>query len=235
VNCSGGGTIIIDWDDKDTSGGLSVGDSISVIGDNCVEDDLELNGEMFVGVMRMVSDPDWTIVLRLNFNDLTASDNGYVLVVYGTLDVTVESKLSGEVVTKITTEIDTGGGSTASSHLYFGEREDFAELTLFTLIFREFPDSSFALSSQGALTSTYIGGTVTFETTQEMEGKDFESKPPSAGRMEILGAADSNVLLRVLDSVDVELDVDNEGDGFDAKDTTITSTWDALSAAADAL
>jgi hypothetical protein len=239
VNCSGGGTITMDWEDRDTSGGLSVGDSISLNGNNCIEDDLELNGELLVGVMSMVGDPsidqEWTVVLRLNFNNLTVTDNGYILDVYGTLDVTVDTLASGEVVTEITTEVDIGGGATASSHLYFGEWEDFLELTLFTVIFREFPNGNFELNSEGTMTSTYIGGTVTFETSQDMTGKDFDSNHPSDGKMIISGANDSNVLLRALDSVDVELDVDNEGDGFDADDSTIKSTWDALSAAADAL
>jgi hypothetical protein len=68
-----------------------------------------------------------------------------------------------------------------------------------------------------------------------MTGKDFDDNKPSAGKLLIIGASSSNVLLRIIDSVDVELDVDNEGDGFDPDDTTIPSTWDALSAAADAL
>jgi hypothetical protein len=239
VDCSGGGTITIDWDDKDTNGELSAGDAVSLIGNKCIEEDLELNGEMIVGVMSMVGDPlidpEYTVVLRLNFNNLTASENGYILDVFGTLDVTVDTLASGEVDTTITTEIDTGGGNIASSHLYFGEWEDYVNLTLFTVIFREYSDGRFEVTSQGTLESTFIGGTVTFKTTQDMTGKDFDDNKPSAGRLLIIGASSSNVLLRIIDSVDVELDVDNEGDGFDPDDTTIPSTWDALSAAADAL
>ena len=58
---------------------------------------------------------------------------------------------------------------------------------------------------------------------------------PSAGEVLVAGAANSNVLLRILDNVTVELDVDDGGDGFDAGDTTITSSWDELDAAVDAL
>ena len=51
----------------------------------------------------------------------------------------------------------------------------------------------------------------------------------------MIGAGGSSVLLRVLNSVVVELDVDDEGDGFDPGDVTITSSWDEIDAAADAL
>lgn len=52
---------------------------------------------------------------------------------------------------------------------------------------------------------------------------------------EIVGAANSSVLLRIVDSVVVELDLDEEGDGFGVDDVTLTSSWDDLNAAVDAL
>ncbi len=239
VDCSDGGTITVSWRDNDNDGELSVGDGVDLLCNNCIEEDLELNGGLLVGVISMVgdpmTDPEWTVVLRLNFNSLTASEDGYILEVAGTLDVTVDTLASGEVVTEITTEVDTGGGTTASSHLHFDEGEDFTELTLFTVIFREYPDGSFAVSSQGTLESSFIGGTVNFLTTEDMTGTDFDDNHPSAGKMLIAGAKGSNVLLRILDSVIVELDVDDEGDGFDAADPTIPSTWDELDDAVDAL
>ncbi len=51
----------------------------------------------------------------------------------------------------------------------------------------------------------------------------------------IIGKANSSVALRIIDSVVVELDVDEEGDGFDSGDITLTTDWGELSAAADAL
>ncbi|MHC4104749.1 MAG: hypothetical protein ACYSR9_07415 [Planctomycetota bacterium] len=239
VDCDDGGTVTAIWTDNDQDLELSVGDGVALSFNNCAEDGLLFNGELVVGVMSMVgdplTDPEWTVLLRLNFNSLTASDDGYILEVVGTLDVTVDTRASGEVVTEITTEIDTGSGTTASSFLYFGDGEDFIELTLFSVIFQENPNGSFAVSGQGTLESSFIGGTVNFETTLDITGTDFDDNNPSAGEMLILGASGSSVLLRILDSVFVELDVDDEGDGFDADDPTITSTWDELSDAVDAL
>jgi len=147
----------------------------------------------------------------------------------------VDTRTSGAVVTDITTEVFTGPGSTASSFLYFGEGVDFTELTQYSVSFQENTDGSFVVSGQGTLESSFIGGTVTFETTQEVTGTSFDVNNPSAGEMLIVGAANSSVLLRILDSVDVELDLDDEGDGFDAGDVTLPSSWDELDAAVDAL
>jgi len=239
VDCAGGGAVDTIWKDVDSDGELSEGDGITLIFGNCVEEDLTLNGEITVGILSLVGDPSinpaWTALFRLNFDSLTASEDGVIAEIAGTLDVTVDTQVSGLVVTGITTEVATGPGTTASSFLYFGEGNEFTELTLYSVSFQEDTDGSFAVSSQGTLESSFIGGTVTFETTQEVTGTDFEINYPSAGEMLIVGAANSNVLLRILDSVFVELDVDDEGDGFDTGDVTLPSSWDDLDDAVDAL
>ena len=239
VECSIAGTVNAIWRDAAPIGELSERDSIILNFNSCVEEDLTLNGGMDVGILDLVGDPSidlsWTVVFRLNFNSLTASDGGATVEVVGSLDATVDTQATGAVVTDITTEVSTGPGSTVSSFLYFGEGVDFTELTLYSVSFQENTDGSFAVSGQGTLESSLIGGTVTFETTQEVTGTGFDVDNPSAGEMLIVGAANSSVLLRILDSVFVELDLDDEGDGFDTGDVTLPSSWDELDAAVDAL
>lgn len=239
VGCSGGGTVNAIWNDSDLNGELSIGEGISLFFDGCVEDGTLLNGPSDVAVLDLAGDPTtdpaWMVVLRLNLNGLTATDSDGTLEIVGSLDVTVDSLASGEIVTTITTEVATGPGTTASSFLYFGEGDDFIELTLYSVSLQENVDGSFVLSSQGTLESSLIGGTVTFETLQDVTGTDFDVNNPAAGDVLIVGAGNSNVLLRILDDVAVELDVDDEGDGFDAGDATISSSWAGLDAAVDAL
>jgi len=239
VACETSGTVSANWNDVDMDNELSVGDYIVLNFSNCVESGLTLNGGLDVGILDLTGDPYsdavWTVLVRLNFNTLTASEGGAVVEVIGTLDVTVDSQPSGSLLTTLTTEVSIGSGSVASSFLYFGEGEDFTELTLYSVSLQENADSSFTLTAEGTLESSFIGGTVTFETTQAFTGTDFDTNDPSAGRMLILGAGNSGIQLRVLNSVVVELDVDDEGDGFDSGDTTITSSWDELSAAVDVL
>ena len=239
VNCSGGGTADTNWNDADTDGELSEQDAVTLSFNTCVEDDLTLNGDIMVGLLSIVgdpsTDPSWTVVFRLNFDSLTASDGVSSVEVFGTLDSTVETLPSGDVLTEVTTEVGTGPGSTASSVLHFGEGFDFIQLTLFSASFRENTDGTFVVTSQGTLESSYIGGTVTFLTTQEVTGRGFAVNNPDAGEVLITGAANSSVQLLIIDSVSVELDVDDEGDGLDAGDVTLPSSWDELDAAVDAL
>ena len=239
VDCSGGGAVNTIWRDADPVGELSVRDNIILTFNSCVEEDLTLNGGMDVGILSLDGDPaidlSWAVVFRLNFNSLTASDGGAIVEVVGSLDATVDTQASGSVVTDITTEVATEPGSTASSFLYFGEGVDFTELTQYSVSFQENTDGSFVVSGQGTLESSFIGGTVTFETTQEVTGTSFDVNNPSAGEMLIVGARNSNVMLRILDSVSVELDLDDDGDGFDAGDVTLLRSWDELDAAVDAL
>jgi hypothetical protein len=239
VSCSGGGTVTTDWRDADSNGVLSKGDGGLLSFDNCVEEDLTLNNGITVGVMEVIgdpaADPPWTVVLRLNFENLTASGGGEVVLVLGTLDATVEAPEPGTIVTKATTEVATGSDTTASSFLYFGEGEDFTELMLYSVSVEEKADGSFTLSSRGTLESSLIGGTVTFETLQDIKGLASGLDNPSAGEVQIVGAANSNILLRILDNVSLDLFVDDEGDGFDAADIALKSRWEELIDAADAL
>lgn len=231
--CGGGGMINMTWHDRDTNMDLSVGDGIDMSFVNCVEDDLTLNGPVMLGVLSLMGDlstPPWTVGFRLNFDNLTASADGSSALIVGTFDTTVNAQASG-TVTDVTTELATGSG-TSSSFLNFGEGDDFTELTLYTIHLEEDSGGGFVLSGQGKVKSTYIAGHVTFTTTEDVTGMNFGANNPSDGNVFIEGA-NSSVLLRVQDNVHVALDVDNDGDG--ASDVTIASTWDEISAAADAL
>ena len=239
MNCSGGGTADTNWNDADTDGELSERDAVTLSFNNCVENDLMLNGNIMVGLLSIVDDPSadpaWTVVFRLNFDSLTASDGGSTLGSFGTLDSTVETLPSGDILTDVTTEVGTGPGSTASSLLHFEEGFDFVQLTLFSASLRENTDGTFVVSSEGTLESSFIGGTVTFFTTQEITGTGFDINNPDAGEVLITGAGNSTVQLLIIDSVSVEIDVDDEGDGLDAGDVTLPTSWDELDAAVDAL
>jgi hypothetical protein len=238
VDCTGGGTVNANWT-TDTDMELSVGDFAELIFTNCVEGDFVLDGPMTVGILSLagnpLTDPSWTAESRLNFNDLTATVRGFPVRVIGTLDAAVDVQASGTVVTDLTTELNLGTGGTSGSILHFDDGEDFTELSAYSVHLQENNDGSFSISGQGTVESSFIGGIVTFETTQDLSGVDLDGNNPSAGRVLTVGAANSSVLLRVLNDQSVEMDVDDEGDGFDAGDTTIDRTWEEMFAEADAL
>lgn len=238
VDCSSG-TITTNWDDIDPSNEVSVGDGFFLEYNSCVEQGLRLNGQVTVGILELTNDPSagppWLIKFRLNFDSLTASDGGSTVDVFGTLDVTVDAQATGTVIATITTEVSTGGGPPASSLLHFGEGDDFIQLTLLTITLREETNGDFTLTAQGTLESSLIGGTVTFDTLVDLTGTDFDTNNPSAGQMEIIGAANANILLQVdvNPNPELRLEVDVDGDGF--VDAVFNSTWAEMDAAADVL
>ncbi len=83
------------------------------------------------------------------------------------------------------------------------------------------------LTADGTLTSTALGGRVTFETdpTDPLVQHEIHEFPES-GTIEILGAAGSGILVSDSTGDAVLLDVDSDGNGL--YETTITTTWPAL-------
>ena len=246
VPCAGGvGSVSIGFTENvPADGELDQGESAFLDYNRCdaLGSGLILNGEVTVGVLDLNGDPPapppaaWMVRFRLNFNSLTATDGGSVIGIFGTLDVTVDALASGTVVTTITTEVrPPGGGPPASSVLSFEEGSDFIQLTLFTLVLEETsPGGAFALSTQGTLESSLIGGTVTFLTTALLTGTDFGNNNPTAGQLQITGAANTSILMRVLLAPpNVDLDVDVDGDGN--SDVTLNTDWNGLDNAADVL
>ena len=234
VACTGGGDVTTTWTDRAPFNVLSDNDSVSLFHSGCIEQGLTLNGEVILGILSIVGDPPAAgtgVTFRLNFNSLTATDGPSVVDVSGNLDVTVSFLGMGAVLTAATTELDNGA---ISSSLYFSEVEDFSVLTFFTVSFEETtPGGNFFLTAAGTLRSSYIGGTVDFETTTTLERTDFDTNDPDAGVIVITGAGNSKVRLRVINSTTVELDVDADGDGN--YETTIPTSWAALEAAVNSL
>lgn len=82
---------------------------------------------------------------------------------------------------------------------------------------------AFAVSVTGTLSSSEIGGAVTFDTLVPLTGV---GDVPSAGEVLITGAGNASVLVRILSETAVELHVDENGDG--TVDAVITTAWEVL-------
>jgi hypothetical protein len=106
---------------------------------------------------------------------------------------------------------------------------DFSTLTNFTATNGFVEDlNTYSQDSSGSLSSQNIAGSVDFESTETFTGvyTGSESNNPEAGVMVVRGAAGSSESITVLDSVNVQVEVDVEGDG--TVDETIQTTWGAL-------
>ena len=76
------------------------------------------------------------------------------------------------------------------------------------------------ISSSGALTSSLLEGTVTFETLQDFVVMGDDN--PSEGQL-LISDGSSSVLITVLDNVNVQLDIDLDLDGI--IDETFVVAW----------
>ncbi|MFQ5487645.1 MAG: hypothetical protein ACE5ET_04260, partial [Gammaproteobacteria bacterium] len=81
--------------------------------------------------------------------------------------------------------------------------------------------TAYTIDANGTVASTALDGSVQFQTLTTFEGIDPEY--PHSGVMRITGARNSSVTLTAIDSTDVQLEVDADGDGV--SDQTITTQW----------
>lgn len=80
------------------------------------------------------------------------------------------------------------------------------------------------LSASGAIQSSLFDGEAEFVTTANLVGSC--SGRPDSGALLITGADDASIRVTVLDNVNVQLEVDLDGDG--SVDETLVRTWDEL-------
>ena len=84
--------------------------------------------------------------------------------------------------------------------------------------------SPYTLSVAGTLDSTSLNGVVRYSTVEAFEGIGIEF--PSQGRLRVLGS-DSSLELVAIDNVNVDIEIDSNGDGI--IDVTISTTWADIS------
>ncbi len=75
------------------------------------------------------------------------------------------------------------------------------------------------------LAGSEFEGDVDFETTDDFEGEGDD--PPASGVLVVTGAENATQTLTALDSVNVRIDVDADGDGLPEGEPLFT-TWAAL-------
>ena len=87
--------------------------------------------------------------------------------------------------------------------------------------------NAFSYTVSGTLTSTRLGGSLTFQTLVPFSG--IEGAPPSSGVLKVSGANNTSLTLTALSSTSVRIDVDTNGDGV--FDTSTSKTWSEIAAA----
>ncbi|NOY44477.1 MAG: hypothetical protein GXP50_03355 [Deltaproteobacteria bacterium] len=220
--CPQGGSASLTVNDGAPEGELSAGDEFSILFDQCAEDDdgepLTLNGTMAVTVDAVsggFDTPPFRFDVTISFQGFsyqTAAESGSVA---GTFTFTLESADGDAVTFTLASE-----SLTATEN---GTTETLTDFSAALTVTESTGDYSFSLD--GTLESEKLGGAISVETAQPFQGTGDDN--PISGTMVITDSSTgAKVTVQVVDDLNVDLLVDEDGDG--ATDFTVHTTWDEL-------
>lgn len=225
VPCQESGTQTLSGDVFDPSfSSLTAGDIIVIDYDDCQEfDGVTTSGTLNLSVQGFsgsFSTPPYSYTVEVSTTDFSLNEQGET------------RSLSGSA----TFLINTDDGIVLNTELSIDSLDYSEQLSGDAGTLRNFNAMSgfdlaaftYSQSSSGTLSSQNIGGEVDFETTTPFTGtfSGGSSNNPDTGVMLVTGAIDSRETITVLDSVNVQLEVDVDGD--DTVEQTIQTTWETL-------
>lgn len=219
LNCIASGTVSISGDIA-APNQLTVGDTVILVFEAC--DDgigVTIDGRVETAVNEFSFDeatPDqFRLGLAIVFNNLRAITTAETLATNGDAGVILD-------LTSATTEVTSVGGNSLT--LEDGSRSDtVSNYSLVQTVTQGAETLTFVVDTSGTVNSSLLTGTFVFATPVAFSGTIGEF--PSAGEVLITGAS-SSVRFVVLDSTNVRLDVDSDGNG--EVDVSIDTTWVAL-------
>ncbi|HEX6813953.1 MAG TPA: hypothetical protein VF384_20185 [Planctomycetota bacterium] len=213
---SGGGEVVRTWDDRDENARVSTGDLFVLRFTGFGEDGLVLDGEMSFDSLvvdgDLVNGLSWLLDARLHFDDVAVDSAAGTTTLRGPLWCSREKR-----ATVMTLDLEPAEGlAVDGGEVAAGTPFAYHDYVL---------DFTFAQYGAGAVASDVIGGLVEFETKVPFTG--IQVLPdPSVGELEVRGASGSRLTIRAVDSVDVELLLDADGDG--TAEQTIPLAWSQL-------
>lgn len=214
------GEVTATWNDADNNLMISTGDTFDFVFDMCffADSGTTLDGATSLTNMVVTGDPfnqiaPWGLAMTFGFDNLSGTDSAGTVIIDGGLDLDMSSDDNVVVNLSIGTASLTAQQSGISVTLTDYVLSETIDLNALTLV----------ISSNATLTSTLLGGNITFETLQDFMiiGDDN----PSAGQL-LISDSSSSVLVTVLDNINVQLEIDLDLDG--TIDETIVVTWAEL-------
>jgi len=214
-NCDSGGTISGSFNDADNDLTLSTGDSVSMTANNCNFGGATMNGSISLSNVSVTGDensPPYSLQFRLQATSFSVSVGGETVVMNGdgiisessNDGVNITSSISGNGI-----EMAAGGKSLTLTDYNIQETEDQAT-------------SAHSISINATISSSSLGGSVIVTTDVALSGGVGVYNAYS-GQITCVGAGNTSVTVIVVDSVNVQLDVDQNGDGI--TDETLSAAW----------
>jgi len=204
----GSGTVTQIFNDADDSGSFSTGDSYE-LRFACSENGVSINGSIILRNIVLEgggNSGNFRVAMTLEYVDLRVSDGVSTVTYNGT--ITTDITYRDGVFTYRYSLNGTFGGLLGGSSVTYSVDQN----------------GVVTYSSQGSVTLAG-GGTLGFETTTPFAG-DPATGNPSAGECVVYGASNSRLLITALDSENVQIQVDEDGDG--TFETSRVLTWASL-------
>lgn len=222
INCPQGGTATITLKAANTQQ-VSSGDSVLVSADSCIDGTDTANGTININFTNVSGKPSstspWNGTMNVSFTDFTFDDgtasktaNGALTLAYDQTAARVATfSLTGDTLRLRSTENGTVTERALSGFNTSGSMNG----DLFTY------RTGFTLSSDAPplSQSPYTVTTLTDFTQQE-------SSNPSQGALKVTASDGSSLTLTTLDTTNVNIALDSNGDG--TAEQTTTTTWSAL-------
>lgn len=216
TDCDAGGTTTISGEVVNPQL-LSPGDQINVVSEDCNNGlGAVANGRMELTVVSFDIDLvtfGFRLEMDVRLVDLEIATDADTLISNGDSTVIVDLTGIPMAVTSIT-----GSSLTVQSNAQTETTSGFSTVqTVDTSVMPE----PYTLTSSGTIDSTELGGVVTYSTPVTFQGTGTDN--PFAGEFLVTGADGATIRLIALDSINVRIETDTDGDGV--VDATEDTTW----------
>jgi len=217
--CSGGGTISVTVSEA-ISGTVSNGDSMSVTANSCSENGRTINGRIDYGFSNLSgtisSSSAWSGSVALKYSNVTLRTGGFTIGADGDMSLSYNqssyqhatSAISGSSIQMDLTKSDGTVGQRKLTNYQLNASVNGSSNTSIQF----YVDWQFSKLGN-------INFTVTTRTPFQATGAENRS----AGSTTVTAANKSSATLTAIDSTNVRIDIDSNGDG--AIDQTINTTW----------
>jgi hypothetical protein len=212
-NCDSG-SLSGSFNDADGDLTLSTGDTVSMTANNCAFGGVVMNGSISVSNVIVTGDsvmPPYSLQFTLQATGFSVTAGGETVVMSG--DGTISEASSDSIS-------DTSSFSGNGIQITAGGKT----LTLTEYAIQETHNDNtgeYSISISATISSTGLGGSVVVSTDVALTGTG--TLDPDAGQITCVGAGNTRVTLVPVDSISVQLEVDEDGDGI--TDQTIPADW----------
>lgn len=220
--CTTSGTVIVTVTEA-ISGAVSNGDSITWTANNCVEGALRINGSFRVEFSNISGTPSstsaWGATLRVTYSNFNLSEGSESVTIHGDMTIAFSQASSTNASYNISgtsfSVTATSAGVTSSQ-------------TLSAFIYNaNYASGVYTFRSDFTISGTFPTlGLASYVVKTNIPFKQREGSYPHEGSMTVTATDNTSLRLNVIDSVNVQIQLDKNGDGIYEESTSMT--WTAL-------